>query len=145
MTIRVIWVGKTKERFAKEAIVKYQKQLASVCDIEIVEVKEERGQDRIRSLAKEGKLILSKSTEFVLLHDEGKEMTSLKFADFLSKKQKRTFVVGGAYGVNADVRKAAGNVISLSKMTFPHDLARVMLLEQLYRGLTIINRRGYHH
>lgn len=145
MIIQVIWAGKTKEHFAKEAIEKYRKQLSSFCDLEIVEIKEERGKDRSRSLEEEGKRIMQSSKDFVLLHDEGSEMTSVGFADFLKKKRKWTFVVGSAYGVSDTVRKAAGDVLALSRMTFPHDLARVILLEQIYRGLTIINRRGYHH
>lgn len=145
MIIQLIWAGKTKEHFAKEAIEKYKKQLAPFCNLEIVETKEDRGKDRSRSLEEEGKRILQNAKDFVLLHDEGLEMTSIAFADFLKKKRKWTFVVGSAYGVSNTIRQAAETVISLSKMTFPHDLARVMLLEQIYRGLSIIHRRGYHH
>jgi len=145
MTIQLVWPGRTKEPYAREAVDKYMKQIKPFCDLDILEIKEARGQDRTGALEKEGKLILRTVKDFVLLHDSGPEMSSPAFAELLGKKQKWSFVIGGPYGVSREVHNAAGGSLSLSQMTFPHDLARIMLLEQIYRGLTILNKRGYHH
>jgi 23S rRNA (pseudouridine1915-N3)-methyltransferase len=145
MKIQVIWVGKTKEGFAKEAIGKYLKLASPFCEISMVEIKEDRSPDRKRGLEHEGQKILKAASDFVLLHEEGRELTSGQFADFLRDKHSCAFVVGGPFGVSEKVQRKAEAVISLSRMTFPHDLARVILLEQIYRGLTIICKRGYHH
>lgn len=145
MNVRIIWVGKTKERFAREAIDKYSRLVAPFCSMEFVEIKDERGTDTRRIHEREGKRILRTTSDFVLLHDEGKEFTSVQFSGFLKRKMKWDFVIGGPYGVSEEVRRNALTLLSLSKMTFPHDLVRVLLLEQIYRAFTILHKRGYHH
>ncbi|MGE5893534.1 MAG: 23S rRNA (pseudouridine(1915)-N(3))-methyltransferase RlmH [bacterium] len=145
MNIRILWVGKTKERFVKDAIERYSKQAAHFCTMELIEIKDERGTDLPRIQEMEGKRILKATSDFVLLHNEGKEFTSIQFAGLLEKKSSWDFVVGGPYGVSDEVRQSARTLLSLSKMTFPHDLVRIMLLEQIYRALTIHQKRGYHH
>ena len=145
MNIRILWVGKTKEQFVREAVDKYLRQAAHFCTMELIEIKDERGTDLLGSRRKEGKRILKATSDFVLLHEEGREYHSVQFAELLEKKRSWDFVIGGPYGVSDEVRGSARTLLSLSKMTYPHDLVRVMLLEQLYRALTLHHKRGYHH
>jgi 23S rRNA (pseudouridine1915-N3)-methyltransferase len=145
MKLRVIWVGKTKENYIKEGINKYKKLISPLCKLECIEIKESKEKHKERSLKKEGERILRTSPGFVLLHERGKEMSSVKFSEFLRKSGGGDFVIGGAYGVSEEVAKKASGTISLSKMTFTHDMARIIFMEQIYRALTILNKRGYHH
>lgn len=145
MKVRLIWVGKTKERFARDAVEKYLHLSEPFASIVPVEVREGRGRDLATAVSREGERILKVTSDFVLLGEEGRQLTSKEFAGFLSKRPKWDFVIGGAFGVSDAVKSRAGSTLSLSRMTLPHDLARVVLLEQIYRGLTIIHKRGYHH
>ena len=145
MKIRVIWVGKTRENYIKEGIDKYNKLISPFCKIEHIEIKDSKEKNIERSLKKEGERILRTSSGFVLLHETGKEMSSVQFSEFLRKSGGGDFVIGGAYGVSEEVAKKASGKISLSKMTFTHDMARIIFMEQIYRALTILNKRGYHH
>jgi 23S rRNA (pseudouridine1915-N3)-methyltransferase len=146
MKIRLAWVGKTKERFIQEGIEKYLRLLKPFADVTVTEVKEEKGKDILRMVEKEGERILKLRTPFVLLDERGKEFTSAGFADFLSGHSSGVqFVVGGAYGVSEEVKEAAAGRVALSRMTLTHEMARLLLAEQLYRSLTIMQKRGYHH
>ncbi len=154
MKISVFWVGRTKEKFIKEAIKKYSKDIETMANIEVFEIKEEKGafvlpdkRNAAAALRKEGERILRQAgeREFILLDEAGKKMASTEFADLLRDKNSCRFVVGGPYGVSSPVKEAASMRVSLSPMTFPHELARVILLEQIYRGLSIIKGKGYHH
>ncbi|GBD98635.1 ribosomal RNA large subunit methyltransferase H [bacterium BMS3Abin07] len=145
MKIRIIWAGKCKEHFVKEGISKYLNLLSPFCKLEIIEIKESKGKDIIRSLRKDGEKIINASSGYVLLDEGGREMTSIQLSDYLLKSGDRDFVIGGAYGVSEEVTENASDVLSLSRLTFTHDMARLILLEQIYRAFTIINRRGYHH
>jgi 23S rRNA (pseudouridine1915-N3)-methyltransferase len=146
MKIKLIWVGKTKEQFILEGIKKYLKLLKPFADLELVEIKEEKGKDIQRMVQKEGERTTKSRVPYVLLDEKGRNLTSAEFADFVKGHGPAIrFVLGGAYGVSEDVREKAVEMISLSKMTFTHELSRIVFLEQLYRAFTIIHRRGYHH
>jgi 23S rRNA (pseudouridine1915-N3)-methyltransferase len=146
MKIRVIWPGKTKEQFILEGMEKYRKLLKPYADVSITEVKAEKGGDIAKATGKEGERILKLHAPYTLLDEKGKSLTSAAFAAYISDYGPQVnFVLGGAFGVSDEVRNTAQDILSLSKMTFTHEMARLFLLEQLYRAFTIIHRRGYHH
>jgi 23S rRNA (pseudouridine1915-N3)-methyltransferase len=146
MKIRLVWVGKTKERFIDEGIRKYSALLRHYADVTITEIREEKGKDIPRMLEKEGEKIMKSGASCVLLDEKGKSLTSVGFAGFLEKQPGDvTFVLGGAYGVSAGVKEAARETIALSRMTLTHEMSRLLLMEQLFRAFTIIHKRGYHH
>ncbi len=145
MKIRLIWPGKTRERFIDEGIRKYLALTAHYADVSITEVREEKGKDIQRMLEKEGERITKLRTPFVLLDEGGRHLTSHEFADYIGRRSQVTFVIGGAYGVADAVKAAASERIALSKMTLTPEMARLRLLEQLYRAFTIIHKKGYHH
>jgi 23S rRNA (pseudouridine1915-N3)-methyltransferase len=141
MRIRILWPGKTKDRSAAEWIEKYLRRLRPLAEVGVVEVKEEKG----AAVAREGERILRQSRCYVLLDERGREMTSVEFASFLEGRAEADFVVGGAHGVSAEVRRGAALTMALSRMTLTHEMARVLLLEQIYRALMIARGGGYHH
>ncbi len=146
MKIKLVWVGKTKERCIDEGIKRFLRLLKPFGDVSVVEVKEEKGKEIHRMIEKEGERILKLPTPYILLDEKGKDFTSPQFADFLSGRSPSvTFVVGGAYGVSEKVREAAQCRVALSKMTLTHEMARLLLVEQIYRAFTIMHKRGYHH
>ncbi len=142
---RIIWVGKTKEPFVQEGIEKYLKLLSPLAEVEIKTIKEERGKGVKEALRREGKRICEMSEEYILLDEKGRMMNTMEFAGFISDRRDMDFVLGGPYGVDETVRQKASLILSLSPMTFPHDLVRLLLLEQLYRAVTILSGRRYHH
>ena len=150
MTINVVCVGNLKEKFSREEQAEYAKRLSAFCKLNIIELKE---QNHLGSTAlileKEGEEILNQLKGYVILCDIGaKECTSEKFAEKISGLMQTsstiTFVVGGSYGVSQKVKDVCDERISFSPMTFPHNLFRIMLLEQTYRAFTIINGKSYH-
>ncbi len=146
MKIRLAWVGKTKERFIDEGIRKYLRLLRPFADVGVIEIKEEKGKDIHRMVEKEGERILKLPAPYVLLDEKGKGYTSAEFAEFIARRPSPpTFVIGGAYGVSEGVRDASESKVALSKMTLTHEMARLVLVEQVYRAFTIIHKRGYHH
>jgi 23S rRNA (pseudouridine1915-N3)-methyltransferase len=146
MKIKLVWVGKTKERFIDEGIKKYLRLLRPFGDVSVVEIKEEKGKDIHRMVEKEGERIVKLPTPYILLDEKGKGFTSPEFAEFFSRRSSTpTFVIGGAYGVSESVRDAAECKVALSKMTLTHEMARLVLVEQIYRAFTIVHKRGYHH
>jgi 23S rRNA (pseudouridine1915-N3)-methyltransferase len=146
MKIRLMWVGKTKERFIDEGVRKYAALLKPYADVSVAEIKEEKGKDIQMMLEKEGRRIKKSGTPYILLDEKGKCLTSVQFADFMRRHPGDiTFLLGGAYGVSEEVKGAAKETIALSKMTLTHEMSRLLLLEQLFRAYTIIHKRGYHH
>lgn len=158
MHIRVIALGKLKESFWREAEEEYLKRLKVFAKIEIVELKEEvfrekdtrdeirkKEAERIERYIEEGK----KKGVVIGLHEGGKEFSSVRFAEFLSKSTSSgahlMFVIGGPLGFDPEVLQKFDVQLSLSSLTFPHQLARVVLIEQLYRTITIINGKQYHY
>lgn len=153
MKIVVISVGKTKNDYIKTGAAEYIRRIKRYSAIETVETKEEPAASLSRSLEQEAKNILRniKEGDFVIaLADKGNHYTSKKLADFLntlSSKGKRRlcFIVGGAYGLHQSIMEGADLTLSLSPMTFPHELARLVLLEQIYRVFTILRNEPYSH
>ena len=156
MNIKLILVGKTTETYLNTAIDKYIKRLKFYTNFEIITIPELKNAKKLnleQQKEKEGKLILSKinnSDYIVLLDEKGKEFTSEKFADWINKKQINStkllvFIVGGPYGFSQEIYSLANEKISLSQMTFSHQMIRLLFVEQLYRAFTIINNEPYHH
>jgi 23S rRNA (pseudouridine1915-N3)-methyltransferase len=116
-----------------------------MADVSIVEIKTHRGKSMEDSLLEEGKKILKQTRSYVLLDRTGKEFTSPGLAFFLQERGNSDFVIGGPYGVSDEIRDKADVVMSLSRMTFTHDMVRVFFLEQLFRAMTIIQGKEYHH
>lgn len=147
--IKIICVGKIKERYFTAATDEYLKRLSRYTKLELVEILDESNAEKAVSL--EGRRILSriKDDEYVIALDIcGKSISSLEFAkkvnSVLYSHSKLTFVIGGSYGLSSSVKKRANFLLSFSKMTFPHKLFRVILLEQIYRAYKINNNESYH-
>ena len=134
-------VGKLKESYYKEACQEYLKRLQKYTSVEVIEIKDEgKEKEAEKMLAK------SKDAYIVVLTEEGKQMSSEQFASFLQKQERDVvFIIGGPYGLDDSVKKKAGLLLSISAMTLPHELCRVMFLEQLYRAYTILKKEPYHH
>lgn len=150
MTINLVCVGNLKEKYWIEACDEYQKRLSKFCKLKLVEVDEQNKYTNIDQIvSKEGEIILNHLTPHsVLMAIEGKQYSSEELADFIREKQlltsELTFVIGGSYGVSDEVKKSVQSKISFGKPTFPHNLARVMLLEQIYRAFMINAGSSYH-
>ena len=158
MNITLITVGKLKEKYLKQAIDEYSKRLSRYCKLEIIELNDEKTPDNASEKEeqlikeKEGKQILSKIKEnaFVIAMDlGGKNLTSEEFSKFIEQNgvmgnSNIVFLIGGSLGLSDEVKKRANYKLCFSKMTFPHQLFRVMLLEQIYRGFMIIKNEPYH-
>lgn len=153
MKIRVLWVGKTQQEWIRSGIEEYVSRIKRYAPLELVEVKEEKGAaaDSMRMRECERlKKLLPKRGKIVLLDDKGEGMTSPEFASFIGKCRDTgtpglAFAIGGAYGFTDDFRNEADRILSLSPMTFTHQMVRIFLLEQIYRGFTILNDEPYHH
>lgn len=143
--IKIIWVGKTKERYLSEGINHCLKLLTPMSQVSLVEIKEEKGRQKEAALAIEAKKIMKQTGGYYLLDEKGREVTSVEFAHFLKGKDAVDFVIGGPFGVAVEVKEKAIGSISLSRMTLTHEMARLLFLEQLYRAFTILKGKEYHH
>jgi 23S rRNA (pseudouridine1915-N3)-methyltransferase len=158
MNITVITVGKIKEKYLRDAIDEYAKRLSRYCKLDIIEVSDEKTPDNasekeeLQIKEKEGEAILKyiKDSMFVVaLAIEGKQLSSEELAAVIKDlgikgDSNIAFVIGGSLGLSKAVLNRANYKLSFSKMTFPHQLMRVILLEQVYRGYRIINNEPYH-
>ena len=158
MKITVITVGKIKEKYLKDAIDEYSKRLSKYCKLEIVEVADEKTpdnasaivEDSIRSKEAERILKYVKEDAYVItLEINGKQVSSEELADKVAKLGVQgvshiLFIIGGSIGLGREVLEKSDFALSFSKMTFPHQLMRVILLEQVYRSYRIINGEPYH-
>jgi 23S rRNA (pseudouridine1915-N3)-methyltransferase len=158
MKIRVICVGKIKENFYTDAVEEYSKRLSRYCRLEIVELPDEKTPDNASDTLnaqikeKEGKRILgslSDSDYVCALAIEGKMLDSVELSRFIDRlgvegKSSIAFVIGGSLGLSGEVLSRADMKLSFSKMTFPHQLMRVILLEQVYRAYRIMKNEPYH-
>lgn len=147
--INIVAVGKVKENYFKDAASEYIKRLGRFCKLGVIEVKDENFADAKKCLAEQSLNILPHLKGRVYaMAIEGKQMDSEGFARLLGgdigKGEEITFVIGSSYGLDDEVKKRADGLISFSEMTFPHTLARVMLLEQIYRAFTILSGTAYH-
>lgn len=141
--IRIICIGKLKDQL-KNVSEEYVKRIKGFTRIEIVEINEYKSSNVKESLKKEGEKVLEKSGErFIILDAKGKQLSSEEFSQIL-KHPNLTFVIGSHVGLSEDVKKKASIQLSLSKMTLPHQITRIILLEQIYRGFTILNNQPYH-
>ncbi len=148
--IKIICIGKIKEEYLKEAILEYTKRLSKYTKLEIIELPD-KDYDIKKTLEVERDSILNKlnkSDYNILLDIEGNAYNSIEFSKELDKIRNQnsniTFIIGGSNGVHEDIKKIVNERISFSKLTFPHQLFRVMLLEQIYRSFKILNNEEYH-
>ena len=156
MKIRILAVGKVKEEYLLAALKEYSKRISAFSEVEIVEITEaklskENNSEIQLAVEKESSMILNslnKKDFNILLDIEGKELDSIKLAQLFATTQQTnssfTFIIGGSHGVNDLLKKSANLRLSFSKLTFPHQLVRVMLLEQIYRIFKINNNHMYH-
>lgn len=146
--IKIICVGKVKEKYFLDAIAEYKKRLSKYTKLEIIELPD-YNYDVLKTINEEGKNILSKINEkdFVItLEIHGKKVNSIELSNFIDKNISKNiiFVIGGSYGLSDAVLKRSNCALSFSDLTFPHQLFRVILLEQIYRSFKIINNESYH-
>ncbi len=158
MRITLLTVGKIKEKYFTDAIKEYTKRLSRYCKLEIIEVSDEKTPDkasqheeelirfkegeRLKKYIKDGAYVIS-------LAIEGNQVSSEKFAEKINRlgisgESHIIFIIGGSIGIDKDILKNSNELLSFSKMTFPHQLMRVVLLEQIYRAYRIINGEPYH-
>ena len=148
--IKIICVGKIKEIFFREAIEEYQKRISKYTKIEIMEVSDYSYDDKktIKEESSEIMKILNKNDNNILMDINGKMLDSLSFAkkidDTLIFNSNITFIIGGSLGVSEELKRICDYKLSFSMMTFPHQLFRIILLEQIYRAFKIINNEEYH-
>ncbi len=156
MKLSILCMGKTKERFVQEGIAKYVRYIRPYADIELKELREEKiGELRDAPLVrkKEAERIFKAapaSAHLVSLDERGEEFTSHEFALFLNKQleagvREMAFIVGGAMGLDESVTGRSNTVMAMSRWTLTHEMARLVLLEQLYRAFTIIKGKPYHY
>jgi len=156
MKIALLQTGKTTEKYVNEGIELYSARIRNYSGFEVITIPDIKNTGKMSPgevMTREGKKILSLigKNDFVILLDErGDELRTVDFARWIEKQsmisgKRMLFVIGGPWGFADEVKEAAGFTLSLSKMTFPHQLVRVLFLEQLYRALTIIKGERYHH
>lgn len=156
MNIELLCIGKDNADAFEEAVKQYLKKVKLYCNFDIVAIpylKNTKSLSIEEQKKKEGEILLKKITDsdFVVLLDErGKEFSSVEFANFIQQKmnsgiKKLIFVIGGAYGFSETVYQRQNAKISLSKLTFPHLMTRLIFTEQLYRAFTILHNEPYHH
>jgi len=156
MNIRLLTIGKTDNKALQSLIEDYTKRLSFYIkfDLEIIpDIKNVKNLSEAQQKEKEGELILSKITptdHLILLDENGKTFSSVGFSDFLQKKMNAgtktvVFVIGGPYGFSEIVYQKAQDKVSLSEMTFSHQMVRLFVIEQIYRGFTILRNEPYHH
>jgi 23S rRNA (pseudouridine1915-N3)-methyltransferase len=155
MKISLICMGKTNFPYLREGIELYRKRIERYISFEIIEIpdKKQGGTDPASVLKKEGELLISKISTFdflVLMDEKGKQLSSEEMAEFIGNKinlpvKHLIFVIGGAFGFSEVVYKRANARLSLSLLTFSHQLVRIIFMEQLYRAFTIMKGEPYHH
>ena len=156
MNIKLLAIGKTDKKALQSLIDDYTKRLSFYIkfDLEIIpDIKNVKNLSESQQKEKEGELILAKLTatdQLILLDENGTTFSSISFSDYLQKKMNSgtktlVFVIGGPYGFSDEVYQKAQGKISLSLMTFSHQMVRLFFIEQLYRGFTILRNEPYHH
>jgi 23S rRNA (pseudouridine1915-N3)-methyltransferase len=156
MNIRLLAIGKTDNKSLQSLIDEYTKRLSFYIkfDLEIIpDIKNVKNLSEAQQKEKEGELILSKisaTDQLILMDENGSTFSSVAFSDYLQKKMNGgiktlVFVIGGPYGFSEEVYKKAQGKVSLSEMTFSHQMVRLFVIEQLYRGFTILKNEPYHH
>ena len=157
ININIICVGKIKEKYLKDAIQEYSKRLSKYCKLSIIEIPDEsipdNVNDKMSNIIKEieGKKILShiKNSYIIALDLKGTQYTSEEFSNKINNislnfNSNISFIIGGSLGLSNEVVNSSNELLCFSKMTFPHQLIRVFLLEQIYRAFKILNNESYH-
>lgn len=149
--IKLITVGTIKEKYLKDAIDEYTKRIKKYTNIELIEVKDEGLVEESKAIYLEAEKIkkqLSPRDYIITMEIEGKQLTSEEFSEKLNQIQIENsnivFIIGGSYGLSDEIKQMSKLHLSFSKMTFPHQLFRVLLLEQIYRCYKILNNESYH-
>ncbi|WP_460218502.1 23S rRNA (pseudouridine(1915)-N(3))-methyltransferase RlmH [Psychroserpens sp. MEBiC05023] len=156
MTIKLLAIGKTDNKDLQSLINDYQKRLGHYIKFQfeiIPDLKKTKHLSEDQQKQKEGELLLNKvssSDVLILLDENGKQLDSIGFSQYLQKHmnsgiKQLVFVIGGPYGFSSEVYQKANGKLSLSKMTFSHQMIRLFIIEQLYRGFTILKNEPYHH
>ena len=156
MKIALLMIGKTDARYFAEAIDEYRQRLTHYVPFEmhvIPDIKNAKSLSESQQKEREGEMLLKvlQAGDYIVLLDErGKEMTSKQFASYLEKKmgsvsRRLVFIIGGPYGFSEALYKIANEKLSLSQMTFSHQMIRLLFIEQIYRAMTILNGEPYHH
>ncbi len=156
MNIKILMIGKTDNSIMKTIVDDYSKRLSMYINFSfevINDIKNAKNLTEIQQKEKEGELILAKlkpTDHLILLDENGENFSSIGFSDFIQKKMNSgiktlVLVIGGPYGFSESVYKKANGKIALSKMTFSHQMIRMIIVEQLYRAFTILNNEPYHH
>lgn len=148
--ITIITIGKIKEKYIKDGIDDYLKRLSKYSKIELIEL-DDVSFDKTKTLKVEGEKILKKldtKSYIITLEIEGKELSSIELSNLIDNSMTNygdiTFIIGGSYGLDDSIKKLSNYKLSFSKMTFPHQLFRLLFLEQLYRSFKILNNEQYH-
>lgn len=158
LTVNIVCIGNLKEKYLKEAVAEYQKRLKAFCRFQIIELPEQKlpdnpSQSEInKALKMEAEKIISKipkGSAIISMAIEGNQVSSEQLAEKISSFSLRgfstvSFVIGSSFGLADEIKQESDFLISMSKMTFPHQLARLMLCEQIYRAFGIINNTKYH-
>jgi len=152
LKIRILWVGKSRDAWVKDAIAEYAGRIKHYAPLEVCEVRDEKGAEAEEMRRRECERLekqIPPSAVLVLLDERGEQLTSPGLAAFMGKQRdsgagEMVFVIGGAYGFTEEFRRR-GRLLALSKMTFTHQMVRVFLLEQVYRAFSILNNEPYHH
>jgi 23S rRNA (pseudouridine1915-N3)-methyltransferase len=156
MKVKLVVIGKTEEPYLIKGMREYENRITRYLSLEVVEIPGLKNAShlskqewKVKEAAKI-RPVFTTSDILILLDEKGKEMTSVEFSSFLDKKfssgsKNLVFVIGGPYGFDESVKKKAHFQLSLSKMTFSHQMVRLFFLEQLYRALTILRNEAYHH
>jgi 23S rRNA (pseudouridine1915-N3)-methyltransferase len=156
MKIKLILVGKTEEEYLQSGLLEYKMRVNHYIPFEIIEIPAQKNQVSLSVTALKSKenqsieKVIRQGDIVILLDENGKEMRSVEFAAFLNKQfisgeKNLVFVVGGAFGFDETFKRKATFLLSLSKMTFSHQMVRLFFTEQLYRALTILRGESYHH
>jgi 23S rRNA (pseudouridine1915-N3)-methyltransferase len=156
MKITLLVIGKTDKTYFIEAVKEYADRLQHYVPFELIVIPDLKNLKNVsegQQKEKEGELILKNiqsGDELVLLDEKGKEFTSLKFAEYIARKmqlvpKRLVFVIGGPYGFSEEVYAKAKESVTLSRMTFSHQMVRLIFVEQLYRAMTILRGEPYHH
>ena len=146
--IKIICVGKIKEYYLKEAIEDYKKRLSKYTKLKIIEIKDEQNDKSLQLEAGNIKKYLDSKDFIITLEIEGEELRSEELANLIDKKlitkPNITFIIGGSNGLDKSIKETSDFKLSFSKLTFPHQLFRVILLEQIYRSFKILSNETYH-
>src|ERR1035437_447102 len=156
MKINLIVISKTDQKYMQEGIQEYLKRLTRYIQFELIEIpdlKNAKNMSNEEQKKKEGELIMQKiekGSEIILLDDKGKDHTSMQFSKLLQDKMNSgvkvlSFIIGGPYGFSEDIYAMSHSKFSLSRMTFSHQMVRLIFVEQLYRAFTILKNEPYHH